>query len=45
MDDSSKNIKAVDKLKSKYPDVTIKTHLVREFTDRDVQNYINKIIH
>ena len=45
MDDSSKNIKAVDKLKSKYPNVSIKTHLVREFTDRDVQNYINKIIH
>ena len=26
MDDSSKNIRAVDKLKSKYPDVRIKTH-------------------
>jgi len=45
MDDSSKNIKAVDTLKSKYPDVRIKTHLVREFTEQDVQKYVQKIIH
>jgi hypothetical protein len=45
MDDSSKNIKAVDTLKSKYPDVRIKTHLVREFIEEDVQKYVHKIIH
>jgi len=45
MDDSSKNIKAVDTLKSKYPDVRIKTHLVREFIEEDVQKYVQKIIH
>ena len=45
MDDSSKNIRAVDKLKSKYPDVRIKTHLVREHIDEEVQKYLNKLIH
>lgn len=45
MDDSSKNIRAVDKLKSKYPDIRIKTHLVREQIEEDVQKYVNKIIH
>ena len=45
MDDSSKNIRAVDKLKSKYPDVRIKTHLVREHIDVEVQKYVNKLIH
>lgn len=45
MDDSSKNIKAVDTLKSKYPNVRIKTHLVREFIEEDVQKYVQKIIH
>ena len=45
MDDSSKNIKAVDKLKSKYPNVRIKTHLVKEHIDAEVQKYVNKLIH
>ena len=45
MDDSSKNIKAVDKLKSKYPNIRIKTHLVREHIDEEVQKYVNKLIH
>lgn len=45
MDDSSKNIRAVDSLKSKYPDVRIRTHLVREFIEEDVQKYVQKIIH
>jgi len=45
MDDSSKNIRAVDALKSKYPNVRIKTHLVREQIEEDVQKYVNKIIH
>ena len=45
MDDSSKNIRAEDKLKSKYPDVRIKTHLVREHIDEEVQKYVNKLIH
>ena len=45
MDDSSKNIRAVDKLKLKYPDVRIKTHLVREHIDVEVQKYVNKLIH
>ena len=45
MDDSSKNIKAVDKLKSKYPNIRIKTHLVREHIDDEVQKYVNKLIH
>ncbi len=45
MDDSSKNIKAVDRLKSKYPDIRIKKHLVREQIEEDVQKYVNKIIH
>ena len=45
MDDSSKNIRAVDKLKSKYPDVRIKTHLVKEHIDEEVQKYLNKLIH
>jgi len=45
MDDSSKNIRAVDKLKSKYPDVRIKTHLVKEHIDEEVQKYVNKLIH
>ena len=45
MDDSSKNIRAVDTLKSKYPNVRIKTHLVREQIEEDVQKYVNKIIH
>lgn len=44
MDDSSKNIKAVDRLKSKYPNVRIKTHLVREFIEEDVQKYVQKLI-
>ena len=45
MDDSSKNIRAVDMLKSKYPNIRIKTHLVREQIEEDVQKYVNKIIH
>ena len=45
MDDSSKNIRAVDKLKSKYPNIRIKTHLVREHIDEEVQKYVQKIIH
>ena len=45
MDDSSKNIRAVDKLKSKYPDIRIKTHLVREHIDEEIQKYVNKLIH
>ena len=45
MDDSSKNIRAVDKLKSKYPDVRIKTHLVREHIDEEVQKYVDILIH
>ena len=47
MDDSSKNIRShcADKLKSKYPDVRIKTHLVREHIDEEVQKYVNKLIH
>ena len=45
MDDSSKNIRAVDALKSKYPNVRIKTYLVREQIEEDVQKYVNKIIH
>ena len=48
MDDSRKNIDAVNRLKSKYPNVRIKTVLVKEHTDyikESVQEYINKIIH
>ena len=33
MDDSSKYMRALEKLKSKYPDVRIKTHLVKEHID------------
>jgi len=43
MDDSKKNIEAVDKLKSKYPDVEIKTKWVHESVNV-AQRYINKII-
>ena len=32
-------------LKSKYPDVRIKTHLVKEHIDEEVQKYLNKLIH
>jgi len=48
MDDSRRNIDAVNRLKSKYPNVRIKTVLVKEHTDyikESVQEYINKIIH
>jgi len=48
MDDSRKNVDAVNRLKSKYPNVRIKTVLVKEHTDyikESVQEYINKIIH
>tara|TARA_Y100000816_G_scaffold19210_1_gene12528 strand:- start:1421 stop:1996 length:576 start_codon:yes stop_codon:yes gene_type:complete len=48
MDDSRKNIDAVNRLKSKYPNVRIKTVLVKEHMDyikESVQEYINKIIH
>jgi len=48
MDDSRKNIDAVNRLKSKYPNVRIKTVLVKEHIDyikESVQEYINKIIH
>ena len=45
MDDSKKNIDAVDKLKSKYPNVEIKTHLVKEHIEEDIQKYVNKIVH
>jgi len=45
MDDSSKNIAAVDRLKSKYPNVRIKTHLVREHIEEEIQQYVNKIVH
>ena len=44
-DDSKKNIDAVDRLKSKYPNVRIKTMLVRESVDEEVQKYVNKLIH
>ena len=49
MDDSKKNIDAVNRLKSKYPNVRIKTkwiteHIVEEIQEC-VQKYINKIIH
>jgi len=44
MDDSKKNIDAVDRLKSKYPDVNIKTQWVRESIEDNLQSYINKII-
>jgi len=44
MDDSKKNIDAVNKLKSKYPDVNIKTQWVRESIEDNLQSYINKII-
>lgn len=44
MDDSKKNIDAVNQLKSKYPKVRIKTHLVLENIEDDVQKYVNKII-
>ena len=46
MDDSHKNIKAVNTLKSKYPNVTIKTVLVKEsVVENLVQHYINKILY
>jgi len=46
MDDSSKNVTAVNKLKSKYPNVRIKTILFKESLNEDVvQHYINKIIY
>ena len=44
MDDSRKNIQAVDALKSKYPNIRIKTHLVTEHIDDEVQKYVNKLI-
>lgn len=44
MDDSKKNIDAVNALKSKYPNIRIKTHLVKEHTENEVQKYVNKII-
>lgn len=45
MDDSKKNIQAVDALKSKYPNVQIKTKWVTEGIEEDVQQYVNKIVH
>jgi disulfide oxidoreductase YuzD len=45
MDDSPKNIQAVDTLKSKYPNIRIKTHLVKEHIEDEVQQYVNKIVH
>ena len=44
MDDSRKNIAAVDALKSKYPNIRIKTHLGTEHIDDEVQKYVNKLI-
>ena len=44
MDDSKKNIEAVDRLKSKYPDVVIKTQWIKESIEDNLQSYINKII-
>ena len=44
MDDSKKNIDAVDKLKQKYPNIEIKTHLVKERVELDVDAYVNKLI-
>lgn len=45
-DDSKKNIDAVNALKSKYPNVRIKTMWVRESIVEDVvQHYINKILY
>jgi hypothetical protein len=44
-DDSKKNIDAVNTLKSKYPNVRIKTMWVRESIDEDIQHYVDKIIH
>ena len=45
MDDSKKNIDAVNRLKSKYPNVQIKTKWVTEGIDEEVQKYVNKLIH
>ena len=45
MDDAKKNIDAVDRLKSKYPNVQIKTKWVTEGIDEEVQKYVNKLIH
>jgi hypothetical protein len=45
MDDSKKNIDAVNALKSKYPNVEIKTKWVTEGIDEDIQHYVDKIIH
>lgn len=44
MDDSKKNIDAVNALKSKYPNVQIKTKWVTESIEEDVQYYVDKII-
>ena len=44
MDDSKKNIQAVDALKSKYPNVQIKTKWVTEGIEEDVQKYVNNIL-
>lgn len=46
MDDSPKNISVVNQLKSKYPNIRIKTVLVKESIVEDVvQHYINKILY
>jgi hypothetical protein len=39
-----KNIDAVNALKSKYPNVQIKTKWVTEGIEETVQKYVNKII-
>ena len=44
-DDSKKNIDAVNALKSKYPNVEIKTKWVTESVDDKIQHYVDKIIH
>jgi hypothetical protein len=48
MDDSKKNIDAVDALKKKYPDIEIKTvwitENINEEIDKEVSKYIQKII-
>ena len=45
MDDSKKNIQAVDALKSKYHNVQIKTKWVTEHIEEEIQQYVNKIVH
>lgn len=45
MDDSKKNIDAVNRLKSKYPNARIKTHWVTEHIREEVEHYVKKLLH